>query len=825
MNFSRTLALFIASILIPLVLGAQSNPIFTRGEIAEINLEGIQLIEKGLIYSKIDSAIGLQLSPAMVSNDIKNLFKLGYFKEIKVEYQPLENKKIALSFIFVEKPRIESIEFEGNVYFDVPTLKEKLQVHPNNMLNLKRIQKDVEIILDEYRKNGYLRTRVSSKIEDLTDSTVLLTYIVRENPKVFLTKINVTGTENFFPLDIERLMQSSEIDCFAWANDSGVFQEAKVNQDLQIITQTYLQKGFIKVKIDKPKVVLLENPDYSEVIVDLNITEGEQYYAGKIDILSADGEEFVFDKEEVLAGLALQEGQLFNPFKQNRDQFKIRDIYLEQGYAKSRVRSGTVIHDDTKTVDIIYRIFRGEKAYIDRIEIQGNYETLDSVIRRELDIHDNELYNGLKIRESQRKITRLGFFAPGTGIQFRQSNAEEENMLDYHILLEEAQTGSLNAALSYSGNVGFALTLKVSKKNILGTGKTVSISAERQGEGDTRYDFSLITPYWFDTNFTNSFGIFSTETSETNYNVSTNGFNFGLSYPVWKNLTSSSRFSYKVEDYRDINETGEETLEGATSNSFRSLLLGTSYNTVNHPMFPSDGYEASVSVEQFGGFLGGSTEYRSYAFNTRWFSSLNDDKTVVFMARFRHNRLEQTNSSIEIPSHKRFSIGGITTVRGFEWYDIKGPTSESENPDNYLQENWPHYSDGCDSTSDTTITGVSCNSLNSDDDKHADRLYLEQHTGGILQSILNVELLFPLTREGQNIRGVIFYDAGNVWAENKVYSLTGNKNDPAYFRRSAGAGVRVITPMGVLRFEYGLKLDPKKGESSSKFDFHISGLF
>lgn len=99
--------------------------------------------------------------------------------------------------------------------------------------------------------------------------------------------------------------------------------------------------------------------------------------------------------------------------------------------------------------------------------------------------------------------------------------------------------------------------------------------------------------------------------------------------------------------------------------------------------------------------------------------------------------------------------------------------------------------------------------------------------GGIFQRVFNLELLFPLKKgPTSNMRGVIFYDAGNVNAEAIQYKLLGEK-EPGVFklRHSAGGGARVITPIGVLRFEWGKKLDPLQGESRGKFHFTISGLF
>ncbi|MCP4754920.1 MAG: outer membrane protein assembly factor BamA [Proteobacteria bacterium] len=807
----------------PSPLRAQSNVFMRQGTIVDIRIEGLRLIEKGLIFSAIRSQRTAQLSAGIVVEDIKAILKLGYFKGVSVDIDTVDTDQVVLIFKVVEKPKIALIEITGNKLFDNTTLMEKLKVFQNNMINTSKIKADVDIILEEYRKKGYMQTQVTFEIRKIDESSVSLTYKITESPKVYLSEINITGTKAYYSLDIERLMMSAEVDCFSWANDSGVFHEMKINQDMQIIAQHYVKNGYIKVKIDKPKVVLVHNKDYSKINVGLNITEGDQYFIGKVDIVASDGNEFLFDKEEMIARMVLQEGEIFNPYKQNEDRFKINDSYLEQGYAFARIRVGNKIHEETKTVDITFQVTRGEKAYIGRVEILGNYETKDSVVRRELEIFDNELYNGVKLRESRGNINRLGFFEQGTGVRFQRREGAEENTLDYDILLKETQTGTFNVSLTYSGYSGFALMLSVSKKNVFGTGKTVSVSTEVMNEGDNRLDFSIVNPYWLDTLFTNSMRAFTVFQSETYYATRSLGGNFGLSYPIWKNWAAYTNYSWKKEIYSDIDsEIGEDILGGISSNLYSSLNLGVKYSTVDHPMLPSKGYELSVSMEQYGGVvLGGDIEYRKHTLSSRYFKTLNDDGTLTFGAKFNWSHLLQTNPAEEIPWHKRFTIGGITTVRGFDWYTIRGPSSDSELPEGFdITEKHPYQGDyfDCQSTENPECPGLST-------EKDPDRLYYEQHDGGISQRILNLQLLFPLTREGQNIRGLVFFDAGNVWAEDKMYEITGNKKDEWYYRKSVGAGINLITPMGVLRFEYGIKLDKKKNESANKFDFHISGLF
>ena len=775
------------------------SPLEYKGEIKQIQLLGLNLIEKNILFTTIQSKVGNALSPRTVSQDIAALYRLGFFNDVKVNIEQPEEGRVILQYVLTEKPRITIINYKGITQVALKATTDKLKVHLYNMLNEKRIQEDVALIKKEYLEKGYFRSKVSYEVKEIDPQSVSLTYIVEEEPQVYLTEINVTGTEYFYPLDIKRIMQSQEIDCFSWMNQSGKFQVEKMNLDLQIITQTYFMKGFIKVKIDKPDVKLVVNRDYTKVVVDLNITEGDQYFTGKIDIVSDDEWPLLFDKHEVLQNLSYQPGDIFNPFKQNQEQFKINDLYQEQGYAFSRVWSETKIHEDTKIVDTVYHITRGEKAYINRMEIIGNQDTKDYVIRRELEIHDNELYNGVKIRKSQEKITRLGYFAPGEGVKMEKSEENNiDNVLNYKTSLKETQTGTFTASLGYSEYAGVSFMLKLSKRNLFGRGQSVEISSEWTDKGRIRLDFRFTEPYLFDTKLSSSIGLFYLFQKDDDYDSTKKGANYTMGYPIWEYWSSSVRFSVQEEKFSNVTDAGSNALGENESGIIYNSVRGTvSYNSVNHPMVPTGGTSASFGVEHVGGALGGTAEYRQYDFTTQHIHSLNEDRTLIFMGKLRISTLEKTSPDKEIPYTKRFRIGGITTVRGFDWGEIRGPTSSNERSEKFDYANLTEE----------------------------EKTYYNTHSDGKSQGILNLELLYPLTREGTNIRGLLFLDMGNVWSEERMYELTQTERDYTYVRKSAGVGVRLVTPMGVLRFEYGVKLDKKEEESGSKFDFHISGLF
>ncbi|MDX2468973.1 MAG: outer membrane protein assembly factor BamA [SAR324 cluster bacterium] len=790
--------------------------------IVDIKVEGLKLIDKGTVFGSIQSHIGGKLSGPQVARDIQALYQLGFFADIQAKIFQKSPTEIILKLVLKEKPRIHKLSVEGNNRIKDKAWEEEMRVFEKNMVNRSRVKSDLEAIKSKYREKGYLKAEFNYEITPIRDGWVNLTYKIEEAPKVYITEITITGTKYYYPLDVERIMQSAEVDCFSWVNDSGIFMENKVNSDLQIITQTYMQNGFIKVKIDKPKVTLVKSKDLYRMKIAINISEGDQYFTNKIEFSSADGYDLLFDPLEQIDELKLITTEPYNPFHQNTDRINLQQIYLEQGYAYVKVQPQTQIDEATKKVNINFAVTRKHKAYIGRVEVKGNYETKDSVVRRELKIHDNELFNGVKLRESQVAINQLGFFEPGGGVQFQQNKGDNDNQVNYDVQLQETQTGTFTASLSYSGLNGLALQFKISKKNLLGTGRTLSLSLDQQQEGNSLYNFSMQNPYFMDTNLTNEFAVYKSYTTADQYDTKSDGFNLGFSYPLWKNLYGTTRYAYKKELYENVTTIGLETLDGDEYNTYRSINMGLVYNTVNNPMFPSDGVKTTFSVEKFGGPLKGTVDYRSQSFMHSYFKSFNQDQTVVGMLKFRQSSLTKTNSEQEIPLHQRYYLGGISSIRGHEWRALKGPSSYYEGDEFNIADEYPYQGDYTSCSTDPV--GDACpTSLSTT--KDADRTYWEQHQGGTLYRLLNLELLFPLTREGKNVRGVIFYDLGNVWAEDRMYEIRGTTKDYNYLRKSAGLGVRFITPMGVVRFEYGTKLDKQPRETPSKFEFNISGLF
>ena len=783
----------------------------TPNIIFDIRIEGATQVASGQVLAHMASRIQGPLRVDTVTSDLKEVYAMGYFNDVRAVAEEVPGLGYVLVIQLEEKPRITSIRIVGRSIISETALNEAMSLKVGTTYSEVTVQQAMDAIRQAYRKDGYYTVKVSYQVQRRSPQDFGLTFIIEESPRVYITHIEAHRNKVLSTLELRRRMSSAEVDCFDWANSSGVYDEELVNQDLRLITSWYLDMGYIRVLIEKPQVTLIHTRDYSRVNVSLTIDEGAQYFTGTVDIEG----DIEGDRQELLDLLQLETGEVYSPFVQNQDVFRLSEVYQDQGYAFVQVVPQTRIDDQTHIVDVTYRIARGEKAYIGRIEFQGNRETRDYVLRREFEVRENELYDGQKLRLSQENLRALGYFQPG--ITLERQPRDISNILDITAKVEEAQTGTLQAQLGFSEQTGISTSISITKGNLFGRGQTLRASLQASQRGVTRsVSVDFIEPHLLHSDYSSDTSVEFQELEDlTELDrglINQIRVSQGFGAPIIRNLTAS--LTYSVVN-RDFENSAEDAVR------LRTLTPALRYNSVNHPIFPTSGTNAILSVGQVGGeYLGGTAEYRRYRMLYQRFISLNEQGTLVLMGRARLGFLE-TAANSRIPSEERFRIGGLTSVHGFGFNEIGGPMGarsvglNSESLPALDEFGNPVLDESGNPTSrqvDKRTVGLTQSELD------------ELRGGGILERVFNLELLFPLT--GESIRGVVFYDAGNVNAERRQYQLL-DEQEPGFFEllHAAGAGVRFITPVGVLRFEYGAKLNPEKGESPDRFDFTISGLF
>jgi outer membrane protein insertion porin family len=455
--------------------------------------------------------------------------------------------------------------------------------------------------------------------------------------------------------------------------------------------------------------------------------------------------------------------------------------YMDIGYANASVGSRNKMDRERRIVDFTYVVQKGNPTFIRNIEIAGNGTTRDKVIRRELKIAEGDLFNHSLIRRSEASIFRLGYFkeAKITRRPVDRSrvamDVTDADFVDLLVTVEEQDTGALQVGAGFSSLESFIFQGRLSKNNFLGRGQTFSLQAMISSLRQI-YMVSFVEPHFFDTNWTFSFDLYNMLTVFEEFSTDSIGGNLSFGYRFLEDYLVFG--TYKLEDKTtDLGgRTGFTTvpidrykLDGLTS----SLKLSFAWDTRNNRLVPTKGWYNTVSYEWASPYLGSETDYHRVLLNSRWYVPLVWD-TIL--------RLNGTLGwvSPSAPLFERFFVGGIFSVRGFQRNSLSPTASVASSID-----------------PGGPLTAF--------------------HVGGNKQLIFNVELEIPIVK-AMRIMGVIFFDAGNAFADDRPISF---KN----LRTSMGFGFRWWSQMGPLRFEWGFPLSPHKDEDPMVFEFTIGSAF
>ncbi|MBL0691758.1 MAG: outer membrane protein assembly factor BamA [SAR324 cluster bacterium] len=776
-----------------------------NAKVADIVFEGLTIIDDNYVLSLLSIAQGDRITNSKISSNISKIYREGFADDIIVKAEKIKNDEYRLYFVIKEKPRINKITFIGNKSISDSNLAAVMKSTAYSLLKSEVITQDVKSIIGKYKSSKFYAVKVFHEITPHSKSSVDIRFNIIENPKIYLTQINIRGSEHFHPLSLKRLLMSQKIDCFSWMTSTGVLDENIINFDLRTIYQQYANDGYIRLQIHRPRIRIFQNRGVSKAVVDIYLEEGDQYRVNKIDINTVFGETLLVNKKEIIDKFALKEGDIFDQSKFLNDRGLIDNFYQDRGYAYNKLKIDTPINNKAKTIDIVYQVEHKEKVYINRVNIVGNHGTKDYVVRREMSFHDQQLFRSSKVQSSYRNLSQLGFFDSQSGIQFvRQENYDKT--IDYNVTLKEALTGSVNFSLSYSQINGLGVGAKVQKRNFLGKGQTLSATANYLGDNDYSLEGSFTEPYFLGTDVISSSSInvsqYSSKNSEGVKNYDSQSIILGQSFgqSIWKDWRLFPHIFFKWNQYRNITDEGLDVINYYPSANERGFGFEIRHSTVNHPVFSSSGTSTSIAYDFIGTLIGGSTRYNRFKVKLQYFKSINQAGTIVFMARYRYNRLIQVDNDHIIPPNARYAIGGPTTLRGFTYGSINGASSPAERAEDF-------------------------NALTLKKDDPDLYRYYRLHENGMIMSLANFELLFPISADSSYVRGVIFIDMGNVWSEPDIYQITGAKLDHNYYKKSYGGGVRIITPAGIIRLEYGNVIDPLPKETAGKLEFFVGSLF
>lgn len=743
-----------------------------QDQISELIISGNRRIETSAILNAVKSKAGDKLFEEKIDTDVKAIFSLGHFTDIRAQ-KSVSEKGIIITFVVTEKPVIRDVIFNGNSEIATDKLKENFELKPNSIYSAKEVIKNIKKLKKLYSDEGYPQAEIESVKESINQYDIKLTLKIKEGAKILIREILFEGNTAFTSSTLKGVMETKQDWWLAWLTGAGVYKDDVLKNDVLLLTEHYMNNGYINFKVSEPKVEL--TTDKKAMTVAIAMTEGEKYSVGLIDFKG----DLLETKEELAKKLKMKTGEVFSRAQLRQEISSFTDFYADKGYAFANVNPLTALNNQKKIIDIMFDFEKGEKVYIDRINITGNGKTRDKVIRREMRISEGELYSATGLKKSKQNIMNLGYFEEAT---VATSKGKGDNKLNLDVNVKEKPTGTFSIGGGYSSLDGFVAQGSIQQSNLFGYGLKANLSASFGSKSST-YSLGVTDPYFLDTRVSLGGDIYRTERQFIDYTKLAYGGDVKAGYQISDTLntflmykleqTTMLKESFALQRTRDL----YPELVTMSNSTTSSITASISRNVTDYRVDPSSGMTNSLSVEYAG--LGGTNKFVRSIAKTAQFVPVGFG--TVFMLQGTLGYIQEAGA--KVPIDEKFYLGGINTIRGYGNRTVS-PYKSTDQTD-------PVTGD---------ITGKQ-------------RVYL----GGDSEAIFNAEFTVPLIKEA-GLKGVLFFDAGNA--------VAGIGDVLSTLHTSYGFGIRWFSPIGPLRLEYGIPLNPRKGiDSSGRLEFSIGNFF
>jgi outer membrane protein insertion porin family len=727
--------------------------------VSEIIVQGNQRIEAETVRSYMAIVPGDRFDDERIDRSLKTLFGTGYFRDVTMRRQGN-----ALVVSVVENPIINRLAFEGNRRISDETLQREVQLKPRQVYTPASVQRDLQRILQIYRRSGRFAATVEPKVIQQPQNRVDLIFEINEGPLTTVDRIRFVGNRRFSDARLREEILTKESAWYRFLSTDDTYDPDRLTEDRAQLRRFYLSRGYADFRVVSAVAELM--PSREAFFITFSVEEGEQYKFGKIDLRS---EIKAVDVERLRALITTKQGTTYDA---EAIEKIIQELTFElgrQGYAFVDVRPDVNKNAEKREIDLTYVVNESPRVYVERVNISGNVRTLDRVIRREIRLAEGDAFNTAKLRRSRVRLRGLNFFEK---VEIKEQRGSTPDKVVIDVEVQEKSTGELTFGAGYSTADSILGDVSLRERNLLGRGQDLRLglvlSPRRQ-----QFDLGFTEPYFLDRELAAGFDLFRRRLDlqrRSGYDQDSSGGALRASFPITEELSQQVYYRLRHDRIENVDSSASRFIRDQAGGSVTSLVgYILAYDRRDDRIEPTKGYILRGG-QDFAG-LGGTERFvRNTIGGTHYFPVA---EKVVLSLGADAGYLFGIGKDVSI--NNRFFLGG-DSLRGFEAGGI-GPRD--------------------------IVT--------------ADAL------GGNIYYKGTAELEFPLGLPNEfGIKGRVFTEAGSLFT---VDESGPEVVDSGSLRVSSGVGLSWRTPFGPIRLDLGFPIIKESYDQEELFRFSFGTRF
>jgi outer membrane protein insertion porin family len=627
---------------------AQQRPIPIR----ELAVEGAKRVQEAVILGRVKSTIGSPFNPALLSDDIRAIFSLGFFDDVQLKVEDFEGG-VKVTFVVTERPFVRDVDFVGNKSSNRTELQEKIDIKLGSVYNPVDVQTAVQKLRDYYEDEGYFEVQITPSVEKFADGDVRIAFSIVEGRQIKIDRILFKGNAGLKDQLLKDNLATRERQFYILR---GKVQRQRLDEDVERIIALYNDYGYVQARVDATDVQV--DRERALVTVTFTIVEGPQFRVAEVKAVGVT----LLPEKEIMRQVRFKSGDLFSRSAIRDSAKNIENLYSTIGRASADVAPRTDQVPGQNLYNVAFDIIEGPEVYVERINITGNVRSQDKILRREIPLHEGDLYTLQKRERARQRLANLGYFEK---VEVTTQPGSDKTRIIVNVDVTERPTGLFSLGGGYSSVDSFIGSIDLAQRNFLGRGWEASARL-RAGANTMQGVISFTDPWFLDRPLSAGFDLFSTDRRYTEYRYNSLGAGLRLGHPFeeyWRWNLGYRASRDKVTDLTVLATPALQEQAGTRVTSLVSASVGR--DDRDSVTTPTRGGQINLSTEFAG--LGGDSRYvKTIVFATRY--------QPIWLGHILGGRVEGGYgfgwSKDPLPLFERFYLGGPNSVRSFKFREL-----------------------------------------------------------------------------------------------------------------------------------------------------------